>query len=97
VARGRDGGGGGDQGRAREGGGQGGARGRWLGRRAGCARLGEARGVGERRKKRKGREIEEGSSPRGSKSGDQHLQNLGHHREERERWEREGVVRGRIE
>jgi hypothetical protein len=90
-------------GRHARGGGQGGARGRRPGRRAGArprgheARPGrragaaarEARGVGERRKKRKGRERGEGSSPRGSKSGDQCLQNLGHHG--RERGGREGL------
>jgi hypothetical protein len=61
--------------------------GRRPGRRAGCARPGEARGVGERRTKRK--EIERGGgSARGSKSDDQRLQNLGHHGGEREVGER---------
>jgi hypothetical protein len=93
-------------GRHARGGGQGGARGRRPGRRAGArprgheARPGrragaaarEARGVGERRKKRKGRERGEGSSPRGSKSGDQCLQNLGHHGREREVGERDSPM-----
>jgi hypothetical protein len=47
-------------------------------------------GVGERGRGK-------GSSPRGSKYGDNRHQDLGHNGEERERWEREGVVRRRIE
>jgi hypothetical protein len=67
---------------------------------AGRARPGEGAGVGERRKKRKGRERERererrrrgrgrGELTSGSKSGDHHLQNLGHHGEERDGRERE--------
>jgi hypothetical protein len=66
------------------------ARGRW-GRDAQGTRAGEKEGEGEGKRERE-RELTSGS-----KSGDHHLQNLGHHGGERERWEREGVVRGRIE
>jgi hypothetical protein len=77
-----------DQGRRRGARGQGG--------RARCTRLGEGEGVGERRKKRKGREREEGTHHRDPNSGDQRLQNLGHHGEERGGRERELLCR-RIE
>jgi hypothetical protein len=49
---------------------------------------GDAGAQGKRKGRGRGREREgeeEGSSPRGSKSGDHCLQNLGHHRGERER------------
>jgi hypothetical protein len=80
-------------------------RGRGAGRRRGESRRGR-RGAraGERRggrREEKGREREreekgvEGSSPRGSNSGDHHLQDLGHHGRGRERWERERLLRGR--
>jgi hypothetical protein len=70
------------------GGGQGGARlgearGWGGGGPGGWGGVGGGGGGGGGRKKRKGRERGEGS-PRGSKFGDQHLQNLGHHGEERE-------------
>jgi hypothetical protein len=51
------------------------------------------RGVGERRKKRKGREREEGAHHGDPNSGDQRLQNLGHHEEEREVGERGSCAR----
>jgi hypothetical protein len=49
--------------------------------------------VGERRKKRKGRE--KGADHRDPNSGDHRLQNLGHHRE-RERWRRGGCCAGEL-
>jgi hypothetical protein len=64
----------------------------------GRARRGEGEGA---RREEKGREREreekggEGSSPRGSNSGDHRLQDLGHHGRGRERWERERLLRGR--
>jgi hypothetical protein len=57
-------------------------------RGAGAQGQGRAPGVGERRKKREGREREEGAHHGDPNSGDQCLQILGHHREEREVGER---------
>jgi hypothetical protein len=48
-------------------------------------------GKGRKRKREREEKGGEGSSPRGSNSGDHRLQNLGHHGE-RERWEREREV-----
>jgi hypothetical protein len=67
---------------------------------AGGARAGEkgARGGREGEEEEEGEREEkggEGNSPRGSNSGDHRLQNLGHHWRERERWERERLLRGR--
>jgi hypothetical protein len=58
--------------------------GRARGAAEGHARMGEeggARGEGKGRKRKREREEKggEGSSPRGSNSGDHRLQNLGHH------------------
>jgi hypothetical protein len=57
---------------------------------------GRARGVGERRRKRKGREREEGAHHGDPNSGDQCLQNLGHHGEEREVGERGSFYVGEL-
>jgi hypothetical protein len=62
---------------------------RTQGRRRGCAQGREGGGRGRGRERRR-----EGSSPRGSNFGDHRLQNLGHHGE-RERWERESLLRER--
>jgi hypothetical protein len=51
--------------------------------------------VGERRRKRKGREREEGAHHGDPNSGDHRLQNLGHHGE-RERWRRGGCCVGEL-
>jgi hypothetical protein len=54
-------------------------------------RAGKKKGEGEgKRERERGGELTSGS-----KSGDQRLQNLGHHHGERERWERERLLRGR--
>jgi hypothetical protein len=59
-------------------------------RKEGAHREGQGRERKIEREEKRG----EGGSPRGSNSGDHHLQNLGHHGE-RERWERERLLRGR--
>jgi hypothetical protein len=60
-------------------------------------RAGEKEGEGEgKRERERERERERGGElTSGSKSGNHRLQNLGHHRGERERWERESLLRGR--
>jgi hypothetical protein len=70
---------------------------------AGGARAGEKKEGARREEKGRERKRErkenggEGSSPRGSDSGDHRLQNLGHHRREREMGERErGCCAGEI-
>jgi hypothetical protein len=58
-------------------------------------RAGEKNGEGEGKRERERERERGGELTSGSKSGDQRLQNLGHHHGERERWERERLLRGR--